>query len=142
MSSNQELNKIFSNILGIEVNLQNNEGFDEQMFIKIIDNWEKAWVVKNELIDKYGVLFEGYDNLLFEALECQTSLLYGKNKAEVIQWYIYEGKDEKGEPYSLVDPQTKKSYKLKNAKDLFEFLKIIDTFQSLSFEDIDNDNDE
>jgi hypothetical protein len=142
MGNKQELNKIFSNILGVEVSLQSNEGFDEQMFISIINNWEKAWIMKNELIDKYGILFEGYDTLLFEALEYQTSLLFGKSKAEVIEWYIYEGKDEKGESYSLIDPQTKKSYKLKNAKDLYEFLKIVDNFQSLNFENEDDDNND
>jgi len=142
MSSKQELNKIFSNILGVEVNLQNNEGFDEHMFIKIIERWEQAWKMNNDLINKYGIILESYDSLLYDALDDFITLVYGREKAEVVQWYIYEGKDEKGEPYALTDPQTQKSYKLKNAKDLYEFLKIVDNLKSLNIGDEDEDDDE
>lgn len=124
MSNKQELNQIFSDILGVNIILNENpDGYDKSIFVDIIEKWEKAWLIKNELIDKYGILFEGFDNLLFDALENMTSLLYGKNKSEVIQWYIYEGKDEDGEPYTLTNPETGKSYTLKNANDLYEFIQ-------------------
>lgn len=141
MSNKQELNQIFSDILGVNIILkEDTTGYDEQVFIKVIENWENAWFVKGELMDKYGILFEGHDNLLFEALDNLVTLTYGKAKSEIIQWYIYEGKDEKGEPYTLTDPNTKKSYTLKNAKDLFEFLKL--DFDMNNLPEMEDEDDE
>lgn len=142
MDSKQNLNKIFSNILGVEVNLQNNEGFDEHMFIKVIERWEQAWKINNDLINNYGVILESYDSLLYNALDDFSTLLYGPEKSNLIRWYIYEGKDENGKPYSITDPQTKKSYTLKNAKDLYNFLKSVDISQSFDIDDEDEDDDE
>lgn len=142
MDNKQNLNKIFSNILGVEVNLQNNEGFDEHMFIKVIERWEQAWKINNDLINNYGVILESYDSLLYNALDDFSTLLYGPEKSNFIRWYIYEGKDENGKPYSITDPQTKKSYTLKNAKDLYNFLKSVDVSQSFDIDDEDEDEDE
>lgn len=142
MDSKQNLNKIFSNILGVEISLQNNEGFDEHMFIKIIEHWEQAWKINNELINNYGVILESYDSLLYNALDDFATLLYGPEKSNLIHWYIYESKDENGKPYSITDPQTKKSYILKNAKDLYNFLKSVDISQSFDIDGEDEDEDE
>lgn len=143
MNNKQELNQIFSDILGVNIILkEDTAGYDEQKFIKVIENWELAWKVKGQLMEQFGILFEGHDNLLFEALDDLVTLMYGKVKSEIIQWYIYEGKDEKGEPYKLTDPNSKKTYTLKNAKDLFEFLKLdfdIDNLPELEDEEDEDD---
>lgn len=145
MNNKQELNQIFSDILGINIILnEEKSGYDEKAFIKIIENWERAWFVKNELIDKYGILFEGVDNLLFPALEDMITLMYGEKKSEMIQWYIYENKDENGKPTTLIDPNTKKSYTLNKPKDLYDFIQLefdIDNLPSIE-EDEDEDDDE
>lgn len=146
MNNQQELNKIFSEILGINIVLnEDTTGYDKRAFVKIIENWEKAWSLKGELIEKFGILFDGYDGLLFEALEDMVVLMYGNEKAEVIQWYIYEGKDEEGKPYTLSDPNSKKSFTLKNASDLYDFIQLefdIDNLPSLEANEEDDEDDE
>ena len=144
MNNKQELNQIFSDMLGITIILdEEKSGYDEKAFIKVIENWERAWFVKNELIDKYGILWEGIDNLLFSALEEMIVLMYGEKKSEMIQWYIYENKDENNKPTTLVDPNTKKSYTLSTPKDLYDFIQLEFDIDNLpSIEDEDDDDDE
>ena len=146
MNNKQELNQIFSDILGVTIILnEDKSGYDEKAFIRVIENWERAWFVKNDLIDKYGILFEGVDNLLFPALEEMVTLMYGEKKSEIIQWYIYENKDEKGKPTTLTDPNTKKSYTLNKPKDLYDFIQLefdIDNLPSIEDSDENEEDDE
>jgi hypothetical protein len=146
MSNKQELNKIFSDILGVNIDLnEDNTGYDKQLFIKIIENWTSAYDLSNELATKYGIAFDGIENLLFDSLENTMVLMHGKNKAEIIHWFVYEGKDENGKPYTLTDNKTETKYVLNNAEELFEFLKEIDDIEDLSIEDGDeyeDDNEE
>jgi hypothetical protein len=143
MSNKQELNKIFSEILGVNILLnEDNTGYDKQLFIKIIEDWTSAYDLLNELATKYGVVFGTIENLLFDSLENTMVLIYGKNKAEIIHWFIYDSKDENGKPYILTDVKTETKYTLNNAEELFEFLKSIDDIENLNIDEDEDDNDE
>ena len=139
MTNKENLNNLFTSILGVKIDLVGDEPeLNEQMFIDVIEKWEKAWIVQNTLLTQYGVLFEGYDGLLYDALDNLSIMMFGKSKADIIHWYIYESKKEDGSTYTLIDPRDNKEYILKTPKDLFQFLKTIDIFE---FE-IDNDEEE
>lgn len=143
-NNRQELNQIFSEILGINIilNEEDTTGYDKQLFIKIINNWIEAFELSNEMAMKYGVSFDKIENLLFNSLETTLLLMYGKDKSEVILWYIYEGRDEKGKPYTITNPKTKQSYTLNNAGDLFELLNEIDGLEQLDIEDGEEDDED
>jgi hypothetical protein len=139
MTNKDNLNNLFTSILGVKINLIGDEPeINEQMFINIIEKWEKAWKVQNNLLLHFGLLFEGYDGLLYDALDNMAVMMFGKEKADIIHWYIYESKREDGSTYKLIDPRDSKEYLIKTPKDLYHFLKTIDTFK---FE-IDNGEDE
>lgn len=143
MNNKQELNKIFSEILGVNISLdEDNTGYDKQLFVKTVENWTAAYNLSDELITKYGVSSEMIENLLFESLENTMVLLYGKNKAEIIYWFVYEGRDENGKPYALTNNKTKTKHILNTAGELFEFLKEIDDIKDLILEEGDEDEDE
>ena len=130
MTNKENLNNLFTSILGVKIDLVGDEPeLNEQMFIEIIEKWEKAWAVKNILLTQYGVLLEGYDGLLYDALDNLSIMMFGKGKADIIHWYIYESKKEDGSTYTLIDPRDSKEYILKTPKDLFQFLKTIDIFE-------------
>jgi hypothetical protein len=130
MTNKENLNNLFTSILGVKIDLVGDEPeLNEQMFIDIIEKWEKAWAVQNILLTKYGVLLEGYDGLLYDALDNLSIMMFGKGKADIIHWYIYESKKEDGSTYTLIDPRDSKEYILKTPKDLFQFLKTIDIFE-------------
>jgi hypothetical protein len=65
-------------------------------------------------------------------------MMFGKGKADIIHWYVYESKKEDGSTYTLIDPRDNKEYLLKTPKDLFYFLKTVDIFE---FE-VDNGEEE
>ena len=68
MTNKDNLNNLFTSILGVKINLIGDEPeINEQMFINIIEKWEKAWKVQNNLLLHFGLLFEGYDGLLYDA---------------------------------------------------------------------------
>jgi hypothetical protein len=139
MTNKENLNNLFTSILGVKIDLVGDEPeLNEQMFIDVIEKWEKAWAVQNILLTQYGVLFEGYDGLLYDVLDNLSIMMFGKDKADIIHWYVYESKKEDGSTYTLIDPRDNKEYILKTPKDLFHFLKTIDIFE---FE-IDNDEEE
>lgn len=139
MTNKENLNGLFTSILGVKIDLVGDEPeLNEQMFIEIIEKWEKAWAVQNILLTQYGVLLEGYDGLLYDALDNLSIMMFGKGKADIIHWYVYESKKEDGSTYTLIDPRDSKEYILKTPKDLFHFLKTIDIFE---FE-IDNEEEE
>jgi molybdenum cofactor biosynthesis enzyme MoaA len=70
MTNKENLNGLFTSILGVKIDLVGDEPeLNEQMFIEIIEKWEKAWTVQNTLLTQYGVLLEGYDGLLYDALD-------------------------------------------------------------------------
>ena len=130
MTNKENLNGLFTSILGVKIDLVGDEPeLNEQMFIEIIEKWEKAWAVQNILLTQYGVLLEGYDGLLYDALDNLSIMMFGKGKADIIHWYVYESKKEDGSTYTLIDPRDSKEYILKTPKDLFHFLKIIDIFE-------------
>jgi hypothetical protein len=130
MTNKENLNNLFTSILGVKIDLVGDEPeLNEQMFIEIIEKWEKAWAVQNILLTQYGVLLEGYDGLLYDALDNLSIMMFGKGKADIIHWYIYESKKEDGSTYTLIDPRDSKEYILKTPKDLFQFLKTIDIFE-------------
>jgi hypothetical protein len=132
-------------MLGINISLDIDARIDEELFIKIIDNWEQTRIMQDELVLKYGVAFDKIDELMNNALVNSMVLLYGKNKADVIEWYIYESKDENGKPYALVDPKTKKEYIMYSPKNLYEFLKILDDLEgneNLYEDESDDENDD
>jgi hypothetical protein len=130
MTNKENLNNLFTSILGVKIDLVGDEPeLNEQMFIEIIEKWEKAWAVQNILLTQYGVLLEGYDGLLYDALDNLSIMMFGKGKADIIHWYIYESKKEYGSTYTLIDPRDSKEYILKTPKDLFQFLKTIDIFE-------------
>jgi hypothetical protein len=142
MSNKQELNKIFSEILGVDIVLnEDNTGYDKQLFIKIIENWTSAYDLSNELATKYGIVFDTIENLLLDSLENTMVLMYGKNKAEIIHWFIYDSKDKNGKPYTLTDSKTETKYTLNNAGELFDFLKSVDDIENLSIEDDEDEDD-
>ena len=139
MTNKENLNGLFTSILGVKIDLVGDEPeLNEQMFIEIIEKWEKAWAVQNILLTQYGVLLEGYDGLLYDALDNLSIMMFGKGKADIIHWYVYESKKEDGSTYTLIDPRDSKEYILKTPKDLFHFLKTIDIFE---FE-IDNEEED
>jgi len=139
MTNKENLNSLFTSILGVKIDLVGDEPeLNEQMFIEIIEKWEKAWAVQNVLLTQYGVLLEGYDGLLYDALDNLSIMMFGKGKADIIHWYVYESKKEDGSTYTLIDPRDNKEYLLKTPKDLFHFLKTVDIFE---FE-IDNGEEE
>lgn len=130
MTNKENLNGLFTSILGVKIDLVGDEPeLNEQMFIEIIEKWEKAWAVQNILLTQYGVLLEGYDGLLYDALDNLSIMMFGKGKADIIHWYVYESKKEDGSTYTLIDPRDSKEYILKTPKDLFHFLKTIDIFE-------------
>lgn len=130
MTNKENLNSLFTSILGVKIDLVGDEPeLNEQMFIEIIEKWEKAWAVQNILLTQYGVLLEGYDGLLYDALDNLSIMMFGKGKADIIHWYVYESKKEDGSTYTLIDPRDSKEYILKTPKDLFHFLKTIDIFE-------------
>lgn len=130
MTNKENLNSLFTSILGVKIDLVGDEPeLNEQMFIEIIEKWEKAWAVQNILLTQYGVLLEGYDGLLYDALDNLSIMMFGKGKADIIHWYVYESKKEDGSTYTLIDPRDSKEYILKTPKDLFYFLKTIDIFE-------------
>lgn len=130
MTNKENLNGLFTSILGVKIDLVGDEPeLNEQMFIEIIEKWEKAWAVQNILLTQYGVLLEGYDGLLYDALDNLSIMMFGKGKADIIHWYVYESKKEDGSTYTLIDPRDSKEYILKTPKDLFYFLKTIDIFE-------------
>jgi hypothetical protein len=140
MNNKEELNKLFSNILGTKIELTGEDKtINETVFESMIKQWETAWNIQNELLSKFGVFFEGYDSHLYNALNDAAELLYGKAKAEIIQWWIYDSKKEDGTRYVLIDPNTTKEYILDTPKDLYEFLKTVD---STSFEINDGDEED
>jgi hypothetical protein len=144
MNNKQELNQIFSEMLGINIILsEDTTGYDKQLFIKMIDNWMEAFDLSNEMAMKYGVSFDKIENLLFGSLESSISLMYGEGKSELILWYIYEGRDENNKPYTITNPETKQSYTLNNAGVLFELLNEIEGLEHLDIEgEDDNEDDE
>jgi hypothetical protein len=140
MTNKENLNNLFTSILGVKIDLVGDEPeLNEQMFIEIIEKWEKAWAVQNILLTQYGVLLEGYDGLLYDALDNLSIMMFGKGKADIIHWYVYESKKEDGSTYTLIDPRDSKEYILKTPKDLFQFLKTIDIFE---FEIDDGEEDD
>jgi|688.fasta_scaffold116905_4 hypothetical protein len=145
MNNKEELNKLFSNILGTKIELTGEDKtINETVFESMIKQWETAWSIQNELLSKFGVFFEGYDSHLYNALNDAAELIYGKAKAEIIQWYIYDSKKEDGTRYVLTDPETLKEYTLNTPKDLYLFLKNIDStsFEINDGEEVDDDEDD
>lgn len=130
MNNKEELSNLFGNILGVKVNLIGEDtSFDEQTFITAITNWEQAWKVQNQLLLNCGILLEGYDGLLYTALDNLAQLTFGKEKADIIGWYIYQSKRDDGSTYKIIDPRDKKEYILATPKDLYDFLKTVTTYE-------------
>jgi hypothetical protein len=146
MSNKGEINNLFNDILGVQVNVVGDSPtIDEQMFCYIIEKWERAWSVQNKLMET-GILLEGYDGLLYDSLDTLSVLTFGKEKALIIHWYVYEGKNDDGTPRTLIDPQTRKEYNLLTPKDLFMFLTTVEGTEFIvkdsEGEEDDDDGDE
>ena len=140
MNNKEDINDLFSNMLGVNVNLIGEEaGINEQQFYNIIGKWEKAWMMQNAMLLNFGLIFEGYDSLLYDALDNLSVMMFGKEKVDIIHWYVYESKRENGVPYKLINPKNAKEYTLATPKDLYFFLKTVETFE---FEIDNSDEDE
>lgn len=135
MNYREDINKLFDNILGVKVILVDNSGsplgqMDEKVFIHMITKWKQAWEMQDKLISEFGLLLEGYDGLLYEALETSILLSFSQKQAETILWYVYND-NEPDSKRILLDPKTLKEYKLETPKDLYDLIQHIESIDTL-----------
>lgn len=127
MDVNKKIKDVFSNILGTEVNV---ESFgeetvplsDKDLFIKIINDWSNAWKKQNELFDKFGIDFSGYDTILYNTIENLIVLKYGEIKYSVIVSFVCSEFNDGDNALMIVD-KNKQQYFLKTTLDLYEFIQ-------------------
>lgn len=127
MELKKQIKNIFSNILGVEVDLEfTNESeisLDEKdLILGALKNWDDGWRAQNELFNKYKIDFGGYDVMLYTAIENMILSKFGGVKYTVIVSYIYNELDEKGEKTLKITDKNGQSYLIKSIEDLYEFV--------------------
>ena len=143
MVNKQQVNKLFNDILGVDVKIIGDEStLDEKVFCYLIERWETAWKTKTKLLIENGVALDGYDNMLYDTIDMLISIHFGKEKADIIHWYIYESKDEIGTAFAIVNKKTKKEYILKTPKDLYVFLNTENAQDFLYDKDTEEDEND
>lgn len=122
------LKKTLTNILGGEIELEDNSVKDEAssidertLFIDSINKWQNAWKKQNTLFNKYGIDFSGYDSLLYEALEGILLTGFGGVKYSIITKFIYSSLDSEENALKIVDNKGKEYY-ISNVEELYEFI--------------------
>jgi hypothetical protein len=143
MVNKQQVNKLFNDILGVNVKVIGDEStLDEKTFCYIIDKWENAWKTKTKLLIENGLAFDGYDGMLYDTIDALIVIHFGKEKADIIHWYVYESKDENDVAYAIVNKKTQEEFILKTSKDLYKFLSTVNPQDFLYDKQIENDPDE
>jgi len=100
------------------------------VFKAIIDNFEKCWMKSNKLYSEFKVGLMEYEEDFFLVIEDLILIKYGEWKTDIILWYIYYRKSEKGEIYPLMLTDAKgktENITLNNSEELYNILKKLDT---------------
>ena len=119
----EEIKNVFTEVLGVEPNLKDNiEGDEEMVFEMIITNLEDAKYDEEKVFEYGKINLNRITDPLWGVIEAHFQLLYGKEGAETIMWYLYDRIDSDGVINPLVGKDGKK-YTLKEPKDLWKFIK-------------------
>lgn len=128
MEIKKQIKNIFSNILGVDVDLEFNKyppyeiSTDKDLFLTALKGWDEAWKIQNDLFIKYGLDFGGYDVLLYTALENLILLKFGNVKFNIIVSYIYTEKDGNGDKILKITDKNDQNYLIKSIEDLYELI--------------------
>jgi len=119
---NKDLKKLFSSILGTEVNVKDNLDHSEEVkFKKLVDSLNSSNSIENDLMEK-GIDFSGLTNPLWFIIEDCLKMIYGEDITDMVQWYIYDRFDGEGNIIPLKDPNNK-IFTIKDTNDLWSYIK-------------------
>lgn len=123
ISGQDDLKKLFEDILGSSIILKDNiKVTEESVFCLLVNKLDKAHKDDEALFELSGIDLTQSKNDLWFVVESLLKIAYGQDAFDMIMWFILDrfnpdGKvvpfeDEKGKQFSLI-----------TAKDLFHFLK-------------------
>ena len=124
----QHLKKVLSEILGAEIELENNGNqevvgvFQEkEIFVDAIKKWQNAWKQQNTLFNKYGIDLSGYDSLLYSTIEGILLIGFGIVKYGIITSFVYNSLDTTEDMLKITDNKGKE-YFVSDASELYDFI--------------------
>lgn len=131
MKENESLKDIktsIESIIGTTTILQKKkrtkEDIKKEQFIKIIETLEFINVRSNIISEDFSINLFQYDEVFHGVIEDLIELNFGKDIAEIINFYIYDRINDDGSLNILADVD-KKPIPLANTEDLWEFIQYI-----------------
>lgn len=117
------IRSLFKRMLGSNIIIKDNlKSTEESVFCIFVQILEEA--KKNEdIILESGVDVHSLVDPLWIIIENLMKMEYGTDTTEAIMWYLYDRIGPDGKIIPMMDENTKKSFKFKEPKDLFHFLK-------------------
>lgn len=118
-----DIRNLFKRMLGNSIKIKDNlKSTEEDVFILFVDLLEKAKNKEDTLLE-VGLDLHQIVDPLWVVIENLLRLQFGPDTTDLIMWYLYDRFGPDGKLIPLVDESSDKTFKLKKAKDLFQYLK-------------------
>ena len=114
---------LFKRMLGNNIKIKDNlKSTEEGVFILFVDMLEKAKNTEDTILEA-GVDLHQIVDPLWIVVENLLKLQFGPDTTELIMWYLYDRFGPDNKLILLMDKNTGKNFRIKNPKDLFQYLK-------------------
>lgn len=119
------IKKSLQDIIGIKADIiEDKEKQKQVLFCSILEVWRQSYMRDLEIME-YNLNLIDYNSTFYILLEQLIFMLYGSEKAKIINWWVYN-EDYIFEGKKLIAVDVKgKEYKVGTPKQLYNFLKKI-----------------
>lgn len=128
MIEKEDIQKLFTQLYGVNVDLKTKKvpeppavDHTKTFFMRSVMEWRSAHKIKEALLNKYGIDFEGYDTQLFDSLESIYFSFLGPVKSSIITSYVYCPINLEVETF-LIRDKNGKEYIIDSVEDLYYFI--------------------
>jgi hypothetical protein len=80
----------------------NNVPTELDIFVDVVSRLEKCWNKSNKIYEVFKVNILEYEEDYFQIIEDLLLMKYGAWKTEIILWYAFGRKDDKGNVFPLI----------------------------------------
>lgn len=128
MISNEDVQKLFTTLYGISVELKLPKqvlppAIDhvKEYFVRSVSEWRNAYMVQDTLHIKYGIDLNGYDAKLYDALESMVFSFFGPVRGSIVIHFVYYPLNLEVEAFKIID-KNGRNYLIANAEELYYFI--------------------
>jgi len=126
MSDSQEILKLFTDILKVDLQVEAEELSEQERekknFLLFVDSYRTAVIRSNGLHEAYGIDLWNYEDLYAKSLEGLIYLAFPEPVAELVLWYVYEHSLAEDDDDRTVTDEDGNIYLIKTSEELYDLI--------------------